>query len=147
MNGYLTLVVAAIVAACTWMVASDHYGKQMAEQDLEWQTAYTAAANSALAERDRADELKRNAEVQHGKDQLHINRLASEFDRVRVHLPTCGGKREAGTAGQGGDGGDGVFSNRVDEGFGRLQERAGRLFQRCDQLNIDTRRLNAAIGD
>jgi len=85
-----------------------------------------------------AERIKQG-EVQHDADQDRINRLTADLGRVRVHIPACPTSTDqSGVAG--------VFSDRVDEEFGRLQARAGELFQRCDQLNIDAIRLNSAIG-
>lgn len=82
------------------------------------------------------------AEVQHDQDQALINQLHDAVGRLRIQLPACPGGAAA--SGADPDGKSGVLPNRVDESFARLQERAGRLFARCDQLNIDAIRANAA---
>ncbi len=82
------------------------------------------------------------AEVQHDQDQALINQLHDAAGRVRIQLPACPGGAAA--AGADPNGKSGVLPNRVDESFARLQERAGRLFARCDRLNIDAIRANAS---
>jgi len=84
-----------------------------------------------------AERIKKGEE-QHDEDQAVINNLAADNKRLRVHIPRCP------TIGdQGGE--SGLFSARVDEEFGKLQSRAGELFQRCDQLNIDAIRMNSVL--
>ncbi len=78
------------------------------------------------------------AQEQHDHDQVLLTQLHDDLGRLRIHLPTCPDQSAKNS-----NGGTGVLSNRVDESFARLQERAGRLFTRCDQLNIDAIRANA----
>jgi hypothetical protein len=80
------------------------------------------------------------AQEQHDHDQALIDQLHDDVKRVHIHLPTCS---NAAATGQNPDGTAGLLPSRVDESFARLQERAGRLFARCDQLNIDAIRANA----
>jgi hypothetical protein len=81
------------------------------------------------------------AEEKHDADQITINNLAATADRVRIHLPTCPGN---GASAKNQDGSAGVFSDRVDQLFADFQTRVGGLVARCDQLNIDAIRANAA---
>lgn len=78
---------------------------------------------------------------QHAKDQDTISRLGRELGRVRIHLPTCGENTATDPHGAAR-----VFSAGVDELFADLQARAGEIVQRCDQLNIDARQLNAQVS-
>lgn len=82
------------------------------------------------------------AQEQHDHDQAAIDDLSQRARGMRLHLPACG---DTAAAGADPDGGSRLLSKRVDEGFGRLQDRAGQLLARCDQLNIDARRLNGEL--
>lgn len=143
---YLKIAVVALACFATWYATSDHYQKQLAQQEYKWQQAYSAAADAALAQRQQADQLKHDAEVQHGKDQLAINDLTDRIGRMRIHIPAgCKTDAQAGAAGAGADGTAGIFPGGVDAAFAELQAGVGRLVQRCDQLNVDAIRLNTEI--
>jgi len=105
------------------------WDKDKIERDEAYQRQLTAALQK-----------RQNAEAQHDKDQRTITNLRHQLDGV-LHLPTC---PAAASGAAHPDGEAGVLSNRVDEGFVRLQERARELFFRCDQLNIDAIRANGA---
>ena len=81
------------------------------------------------------------AQEQHDHDQATIDTLADTARRLRIHLPACAG-RAAASAGP--DGAAGLFPAGVDQGFAEFQARVGGLIRRCDQLNIDAIRANAA---
>jgi hypothetical protein len=82
-------------------------------------------------------------DTQHAKDQIAINNLRDAAGRVRVEFPAA--VCPAAQAGDSTHGAAGVLPNRVDKEFAVLQERVGEIIQRCDQLNIDTINLNAAL--
>lgn len=81
------------------------------------------------------------AQEQHDHDQATIDTLADTARRLRIHLPACGA-RAAASAGP--NGAAGLFPAGVDQGFAEFQARIGGLIRRCDQLNIDAIRANAA---
>lgn len=90
-----------------------------------------------------ADRIRQGVE-EHAKQQVIINGLTADAGRVHIHLPACPGNTAP--AGQNPDGSAGLLSDRVDQGFARLQERVGRLFARCDQLNIDAIQANGTLA-
>ena len=85
----------------------------------------------------QANKIKEAAE-QHDNDQATINALAHDLDkRLRVHIPVCP------TSSQGDqDGGSGIFSEKVDAAFGRLQSGVDSLVKRCDEINISAIEAN-----
>lgn len=74
---------------------------------------------------------------QHEKDQVTINRLASESSRMRIKFPVCKPSVEENP-----DRGFRILSDGVEQGFDELQAKAGELMLRCDQLNIDAIEAN-----
>lgn len=108
----------------------EHKGYERAKQEMQ-------AANLSLALA-YADRIVK-AEGERDANQIVIDRLTAESRRVQVHIPVCptaGGENSNGTAG--------IFSKRVDESFARLQERGTVLFERCEALNADAIKVNAA---
>jgi hypothetical protein len=143
---YLKFAVVALACFVTWYATSDHYQKQLAQQNNKWLQAYSAATDAALAAQQQTDKFKHDAEVQHGKDQLAINDLASRIGRMRIHIPAgCETDPKADTTCTCADGTSGIFPGGVDAAFAELQAGVGRLIQRCDQLNIDAIRLNTEL--
>ena len=142
----IALLIAAASFA-TWYATSDHYEKQMAQQENKWQQAYIASAEMQAAALVAEINKRTNAEAQHAKDQLAINSLTQQLGGVRIHIPTgCGQAGKSSVTGQGANGGGGVFPERVDAAFAELQAGVGRLIQRCDQINIDAIKLNSEVG-
>jgi hypothetical protein len=124
-----------IVAVLLLLMAAaryfDHAGYERCRAEMEAQNlkviaAYNARLNKAEGERDA--------------NQNIIDQLNAHARSVRIHIPICpsvaGAEDKNGTAG--------VLSQRVDESFARLQERTGQLFKRCDELNLDAIKVNAA---
>ncbi len=133
------LAILAAIAGGLWYLY--HSGYQAGEKDVQvkWDTDRIQRDQAQLkALLAYADQLKQ-AEVQHDQDQATIDDLHAAAGRMRVHLPACPGTAQTGP---GADGAAGVLSSRVDESFGRLQDRVAELFRRCDQLNIDAIRAN-----
>lgn len=81
----------------------------------------------------------KKAEEERDAKQVMVDRLAADVRRLRIHLPTC----PDGTS-ENQNGGTGAFSDGVDESFARLQERTTELIRRCDELNLDAIKTNAA---
>ena len=139
-------LLAAIAFAIHW-VDANYYGRQMAEKERDWQTKQTMLANANAAWENGLLTLRKNAEVQHGKDQDSINHLAGQLGSLRIHIPsgscTGTGIRPAGT---GENGSAGLLPDTVDAAFADFQAKTGRLIQRCDQLNIDAIQQNGEIG-
>ena len=138
---YLKFAAGAILAASLvylgWSLAANHYERIQADE-------HAAAAKQYAALVAKSDQLKHDAENQHGQDQTAVNDLHNQLGRMREHIPTC--NTVPTTSGPSTNGTARPLPDRVDEAFGRLQERAVELMGRCDQLNIDTRAMNAALG-
>jgi len=126
MNPYAIL---AALALCAVLTASAYF-KGASDNEADH---VEAERNSLLAYASRISE----GVEQHDKDRQTIADLKRTADKLRVHIPTCPAKDSDGAAG--------LLSNRVDEEFGKLQARAGELFERCDRLNIDAIRLNTML--
>jgi len=84
-----------------------------------------------------------DAGVQHDQDQIIVNRLATDLQRVRIHIPTCTVPGAA-QASADSSGGTGLLPDTVDDAFAILQAGIDRIVTRCAQLNIDARRANAS---
>lgn len=79
------------------------------------------------------------AEGERDANQITIDRLTAESRRVQVHIPVCsnaGGENSDGTAG--------VLSKRVNQSFENFRDRITVLFERCEALNADAIKVNAA---
>ena len=137
--GALGLVL--VIGLGLWRLYHSGYQAGRAEVQAQWD-----------ADRIRRDAVQRgallawaarlkHAQEQHDHDQVTIDRLAADARRVHIHLPAgCDTAASADDPHRAA----GLLSNRVDQSFARLQARAGGLFSRCDQLNIDAIRANAA---
>jgi hypothetical protein len=129
----------------SWYVTRDHYEKILADEHLQ----QAAAVQNQLIENQKlaaahAAQIT-TTETQHAKDQLTLNALRDQLDRVRIHIPIGGcATPGAGQAGADPDRTTGLLSERVDAAFADLQAGVGRLTARCDQLNIDARQANAS---
>ena len=147
MNHYILAGIIVASSYTTWYVTSDHYQKELSQQENKWQAAYIASANSAIDQAAAVTQTRHDSEVQHGKDQGTINNLAGELNRrMQSHIPTRSCESSSpGTASPGTDGGAGLFSAGVDAEFGKFSRRTEELINRCAQLNIDTIRLNSEI--
>lgn len=136
------ILFAILVGIGLWRLHHDGYEEGRAEVQVQWDVDKIqrdeVEKQALVAYANRISQ----AEVQHDQDQALINQLHDAADSVHIHLPTCPGNAAAGGADSNGK--IGVFSDRVDESFARLQERTSRLFARCDQLNIDAIRANLA---
>jgi hypothetical protein len=97
----------------------------------------TQAANLKLAIA-YADRIVK-AEGERDANQTTIDRLVIESRSLHVHFPVC-----PTTSTENPDGTAGLLSKRVDESFARLQERGTVLFERCEALNADAIKVNAA---
>lgn len=133
----LDVAIAGLLIFCTWYFTSDHYQKRIAEIQLE--TA-EAVQTELLEEASK----RKTAEENHAKDQLVINRLHDDAQRVQIHIPCGSPLPTRNETSPNPDRGSGLLSERVDAAFARLQAGIGQLIQRCDQLNIDARMFNAS---
>ena len=147
MNPYILAGLVAVASYATWYTTSDHYQKKLAEQENKWQAAYIASANASLDQAAAVTQIRHDSEVEHGKDQGTINNLAGELNRqLQIHIPTRSCKTDShGTASPSTDGGGRLLSAGVDAEFAKFSRRAGEIISRCDQLNIDTIRLNKEL--
>ena len=148
MNPYILTGLVAVTSYATWYTTSDHYQKELSEQENKWQTAYIASANASLDQAAAVTQIRHDSEVEHGKDQGTINNLAELNRRMQIHIPTRSCEADAsGTASPGTDGGTGLFSAGVDAEFAEFSRRTEELINRCAQLNIDTIRLNRELAN
>lgn len=132
----------ALAIFITWYATSDHYKVRINQIQLQ----IAEATNTELQARADAlaEQLEKNRKgaIQHEKERRINDDLRQQLERLRITQicgPAMQGTAETGT---GGNSGAGILSARVDEEFARLQSRAGQLFERCDKLNIDVRRVN-----
>ncbi len=134
----------AILAAFgLWYLHHDGYAEGKLEIQAKWDadkiSRDEAQKDALVAYANRINQ----GEAQHDQDQVLINQLRDDAGRVRVHLSACGSNPAA--AGADSNGAAGVLPDRVDQRFAEFQERVGSLIARCDQLNIDAIRANAAM--
>lgn len=127
MNPYAIL--AAIVLFCAYTGGVYYKGRHD-----ESMVVIERERNSLIA---YAEEVKKGVE-QNDKDKLTIANLRNDVIKLRntVKFPIC--TKDSNEAGR-------VLSDRVDELFGELQERVGRLAEEADHLNADAIRTNALI--
>ena len=138
----------SVLAVLAVLYGAYHYGRHVEslEQADIWNKAIQAqdARNTAIL----TNKLTtiQNAEAQHDTDQKTIGALNTNLNGLRLHFPKCTGSMPASSVTEAGtNGASGVLSIGVDQSFGDLQDTAARLIRRCDQLNIDTIRLNGQI--
>ena len=143
--------VAALIAIAsygTWYATSDHYQVKIEAMQRDWQAAYAQATQMQLDESQHNLQLRQTAEAQHAQDQLALNDLAHQLNGMHIHLPACGGSAgQTDSTSPSADRAAGIFSARLDAAFAKLQDGIGRLAQRCDQINIDARAMNKALGN
>ena len=142
----LILWLSSLAAVIALFYGAYYYGKHM--QGLEDSTAQADAVRAQLVTNqaallDYTNQLKK-AEDRHDTDQTTIDNLHSAAGRVRIHIPTCSVPRDTQTIAST-DGSAGVLPDRVDADFANLQNGVDELTKRCDQLNIDTIRLNTEL--
>lgn len=125
---YLVAIVLLCVGLWYAYFLIDQHGYERCEKKLQ-------AANLELAIT-YANQLTK-AEGERDANQAIIDRLAAESRRVQVHIPVCPNSEA-----QDQNGTTGVFHNRVDESFARLQERGTKLFERCEAVNADAIKVN-----
>lgn len=117
-----------------WSIDNGGYKRGVSDISRQYQVA------EIKRDKEQAERTK-TAQEKHDADQKTIARLAADARRLRVNFPVC----STGTSDEGSNGGAGLLSTRMDELFAELQSRTGSLVERCDQLNIDTIRLNASL--
>ena len=144
----ILITAAALIGAGaygSWYVTSNRYEKILADEHLQ-QAAVVQnqmIENQKLAAAHAAQIT--TAETQHAKDQLTLNTMRDQLDRVRIHIPIGGcAMSETSQAGSNPDGTTRILSERVDAAFADLQAGVGRLTARCDQLNIDAIQVNSS---
>jgi hypothetical protein len=131
-----------LIGCGLWRLYHGGYEAGRAEVQAQWD-AETIRRDEAQRDALLAYAAKvKQAQEQHDHDQTTLDTLADDARRVRIHLPACAAA--AAGSGAGADGAAGVFSARVDQRFAEFQQRVGGLIRRCDQLNIDAMRANAA---
>ena len=114
------------------------------EAQVQQQATDQAAQVKAILDQHKIDLDK--AGKQHESDQAVINDLAARLNGVRIHIPVTPTCSNTGKADPGSNGASGVFSRGVDQAFARLQAGVDTLAKRCDQINIDTIKLNGSIN-
>lgn len=129
-----------------WYISADHYKREIAENQVK---ADSLVIKQQEKNQKELDEYLKKINRSQGKydEQIIINRsIGSELARLRVSISAgCRSVPGADKAPADQDGTGGILSNRMDESFAKLQERAFELFQRCDQLNTEAVRLNGSL--
>jgi hypothetical protein len=120
-----------------WYFTGEHYQKRISEIQLQ-------TAESVQIELLNSADKRKTAEETHAKDQLTINHLRNNSQRVQIYIPCGNPLPTTDKTGSNTDRASGLLSNRVDEAFAEFQTGVGYLIQRCDQLNIDARQFNAS---
>lgn len=122
---YAGLAAIAILAAYTYVVYEKGRHDQYAESAIVQRDSLIAYANK----------VSKGIE-EHDKNIAITYRLRNELNSMRYQrLPTC---EQANNS----DGGTGVFYEKANAAFERLQQGDNIDFERCDRLNIDAIRVN-----
>lgn len=110
---------------------------------LQWQADKLAVAQ--LVEQTRREQaqtqLAHTLKIQQAQEANNVNqdtifRLNNQLHGLRIHLPTCADTLSANPAAVGDKSGtSGLFSERMDAAFERLQSGTSELVRRCDTLN------------
>jgi len=142
----LALAAGLIAAAsyASWYVTSDHYQKQIAEIQLGMSTAVQTqllADQQALAD-EAAKRTK--AEENHAKDQLFINSLRNNIERLQLNKICSSALQQSRATSEDPDRATGIFSAEAEAAFAELQRGIDEDLQRCDQLNIDAIQFNGS---
>ena len=102
------------------------------------ESAEKAVSDANLAYALESAKLVQQKEIEHDTNQGIIDSLSvAARGRVRIIFPKCADAKNSNKNGEAR-----AFPDRVDESFGRFQERVGDVMKRCDQLNIDAIRAN-----
>lgn len=142
MQAYLTEIkigllvgLIAILAWGEWKFVADGYKKQIAVMES---TAQKAKAEFLLQQA----VLTQKAQAQHEQDQLNVNSLYDDLQRVRLHVPasSC-----ISTPDTNQDGASGVAPSRIDTDLAEAQQAIAAIGERCAQLNIDAIALNKTL--
>ena len=139
----LDIAIAGLLIFCTWYFTSDHYQKKIDEIQLGMAAAVQTQLISNQQQLIDEAAKRKTAEESHAKDQLTINHLRDDAQRMQITGICSGAMPTSGEAGTNTDRGSGLLSERVDAAFAILQAGVGQLIQRCEQLNIDARMFNA----
>ena len=143
-NFIILLVGLAGGALPAWWVTADHYQGVIAkEHEAQQQLVITQQ------EKNRQDLLAYanrivKAEAQHDKDNRTVRTLRNSLDSLRhIDIPIC---PLPGTAETGTDSGGAarLLYEATNRAFAELQKGDNADFERCDTLNIDAIRANAA---
>lgn len=143
-------IVIAVIILLTTNSCSGYFAYQRGQNQLhKVQLDMTQAANEELARLKKNEEKRieiiNQSQVQHDKDQAIINLLADKLKRLQIR-GICGNSMQPGTGTTTSqNSGAWTFSETVDTNFTRLQQRTSELFRKCDQINIDSIRLNNQI--
>lgn len=135
------LAILAAIGYGLWSLYHAGYQAGANEIQIQWDKDKIARDEAKWQALQALNAKINQAQEQHDHDQVTIDTLADDARRLRIHLPTA---CDAAAAGADPDRAARLLSDRVDASFAELQDRAGRLFTRCDQLNIDAIRANSA---
>jgi hypothetical protein len=134
----------ATTSFATWYATSDHYQKQIAEIQLGMSTA---VQTQLLADQQAlVDEVvkRKTAEENHAKDQLIVNSLRNNIERLQLNKICSSALQESRAASEDPDRATGLLSAAAEAAFTELQRGIDEDLARCDQLNIDARKINAS---
>lgn len=124
--GIILALFAALFSAYKYIDYRGYQRAKMEMQQEELELAIAYANRLVEAERER------------NENKILVDRLSAESRRLRIHLPVC----PEGQSADNQNGRAGLFSQRVDESFARLQARGTSLFERCEEINLDAIKIN-----
>lgn len=124
-----------------YLVTSTYYQKVIAQEHEEQQKA--VIEQQELNRREFLEYANRivKSEADHDKNIHTIRNLNRELNGLRIAFPTCP-VSDTTEAGADSDGRARILSDELDAAFADLQKEAGRLVERCDELNVDATRAN-----
>lgn len=143
----VAIIIAAIFGAGVY-VTKDHYEAIIAKNQVERDKAVQAQKDANLKLLADISALRSEKETEHATNQLTVNNLTQRvaaLSRVRIHIPSSGTGCSSGTAGQSADGRSRLLSEKIDAALAEVQRDDGADSARCDQLNIDTIRLDGEV--
>lgn len=137
----------SVVTVLGVLYGAYHYGRHvqsLVDDKMHAQAVQAQEQRNQAALQAYSESLTKAGE-QHDKDQRSINSLHDQLGRVRVRFPAgCSGPTNTqGSADS--SGAARVLPESVDGLFADLQERVGKLVERCDLLNIDAIRQNSEL--
>jgi hypothetical protein len=143
----VAIVIAAIFGSGVY-VTKNHYEAVIAQNQVEHDKAVQIQKDANLKLLADISALRTEKETEHAINQQVVNDLTQRnaaLSRVRIHIPSSGAGCSGSTSGQSADGRSRLLSEKIDAALAEVQSNDGADSARCDQLNIDTIRLNGEV--